>query len=790
MEPAQAFARAFDDVRRDLRGFLRESNGVPTAALTVKFARIQATLADDLRATLDIEPFAREKVVMTTLAAFRKALATAGLVDEDTSLHLAEEAVTKVALRVVAADDDAEHADVRKQAADDLSAKGETLWRWKARLDTRTCLFCLWMHGKTFPIGTQMDSHPNCRCVPVSPNRPYAMGEDWLAKRSEDALHRIMGPTRAQAYIDGVPLSALVDPARRSARRVRDMGRRDLGEFDRPVIRGIDPDKAAQAILMARRRAERAKAIEAKRKGRKTLIGTQVAEAVKRDVAKRRLSWRDEDNLADAWGLTPEEVFDILQRRKGRRTLPLDWEHHVWLPGQYPEVNDPTITAMLREFVPVIFRKLARLFPSLTCNWNGRIDVTTDISFGAVAQKPFTCSIAITPQMFHEGISLGPTEPDLDGRARVRVAWTLFHEFCHAFSAQSAPDAYVDDVMRERRMEEGLAHWVSLHLGRDGTIARLSGVNQDDVDTYVTELIAHHSYTPYLTDLSLIGWALQVTPEAFLEDLLGVRRGERWSYLFDRILTIQDKENRKAAVRALDRLVSEDEDAYPEQDTYLRVIVPASAAEPGTDAKTTRIAQPSGTWVRGTVITADDPRIPDIVYHVTTNLPAVRESGMLLAGGVGGLGGDPSDQVVSMTIDRDIAVQLEADIRLNAIVMKLTPDEAFARLTAEARSEGWADEWLGQPFVEDGRMLRRSDGEPWYGPHDLLSTYFSARSRPTGKRNPLFFFEYGRDVDPNKVGLVEIRKADLDNGALLTDFDLDNPYGLQEIRCYGDVVVR
>jgi hypothetical protein len=56
--------------------------------------------------------------------------------------------------------------------------------------------------------------------------------------------------------------------------------------------------------------------------------------------------------------------------------------------------------------------------------------------------------------------------------------------------------------------------------------------------------------------------------------------------------------------------------------------------------------------------------IPDEIYHVTTNSPAVRASGMLRASGEGGLGGAPSDQIVSFTVDREIADQIAEDMRL------------------------------------------------------------------------------------------------------------------------------
>lgn len=230
----------------------------------------------------------------------------------------------------------------------------------------------------------------------------------------------------------------------------------------------------------------------------------------------------------------------------------------------------------------------------------------------------------------------------------------------------------------------------------------------------------------------------------------------------------------------------------------------------GQDDGVTRQNQRTGSSLRGDkVITPDDPKIPDVVYHVTTNLPAVRDSPSLRAGGVGGLGGDQNDAIVSMTLDRGIAEQLAEDIRLNAEVMKLPRERAVARLTQQAKSEGWGDRWLGQPqFNRDGTISSID-----YKAKDWITTYFSARESatdpfwqavervpkpseeelkkisegPRGKRNPLFFNNAGSDVDPTHVGIVAIPKANLNNGALLVDFDLKNTVGLKEIRSYGDV---
>ena len=55
--------------------------------------------------------------------------------------------------------------------------------------------------------------------------------------------------------------------------------------------------------------------------------------------------------------------------------------------------------------------------------------------------------------------------------------------------------------------------------------------------------------------------------------------------------------------------------------------------------------------------------IPDTLYHATANLPAVEADGVLRARGAGGLGGDKSDRIVSLTTDLPIAERIAEDMR-------------------------------------------------------------------------------------------------------------------------------
>jgi hypothetical protein len=73
-----------------------------------------------------------------------------------------------------------------------------------------------------------------------------------------------------------------------------------------------------------------------------------------------------------------------------------------------------------------------------------------------------------------------------------------------------------------------------------------------------------------------------------------------------------------------------------------------------------------------------------------------------------------------------------------------------------------------------------------------MNAYFMARDFQADILNPLFFStgEQLARIDPAKVGYVAIPKENLNTGALLTDFDLNNRFGLREIRLYGDVPLR
>lgn len=231
--------------------------------------------------------------------------------------------------------------------------------------------------------------------------------------------------------------------------------------------------------------------------------------------------------------------------------------------------------------------------------------------------------------------------------------------------------------------------------------------------------------------------------------------------------------------------------------------------------------QQSGASVRGMPISPDDPRIGNEVYHMTTNMVAVEKTGALLARGVGGLGGDNKDQIVSMTTSKQIADQLSRDMIFSVELAREFNETQPKYQTMEDRQAGKrnTEEWQkwGTPVVN--RLIEHSKEEGWdFGHHmpvtkddigkveysvkDWMTQYFNARNSENykgtfgkdWKRNPIIFTD--ADVlakyDPKNIGVITIPRNNLKTGALLTDFDLekskgDFPYGLSEVRLYGDV---
>jgi hypothetical protein len=79
---------------------------------------------------------------------------------------------------------------------------------WSATLDSRTCMSCVELHGKVFPVGTLCNDHHNGRCVML----PYVIGADnpiqqtgdeWFRQQSEATQRAMMGNARYEAWQAG-----------------------------------------------------------------------------------------------------------------------------------------------------------------------------------------------------------------------------------------------------------------------------------------------------------------------------------------------------------------------------------------------------------------------------------------------------------------------------------------------------------------------------------------------------------------------------------------------------------
>jgi hypothetical protein len=221
------------------------------------------------------------------------------------------------------------------------------------------------------------------------------------------------------------------------------------------------------------------------------------------------------------------------------------------------------------------------------------------------------------------------------------------------------------------------------------------------------------------------------------------------------------------------------------------VVVPAEQVASGETAFM-KVRQKSGAPIRGTAIPWDDAKIPDTVYHTTTNMSGVEKTGMLKAKGAGGLGGDAKDAIVSMTIDKAIAEQLSND-------MKFTRNLAdqFGSVQAGSNRSEWADGLISalqeQARKEGWEWATPSGNRESYDFMDWVKSFYTKREWEKPElRNPVFMgsVEDMLKIDPKNIGVIEIPRANLNTGALITDFDLKSSTGLKEIRMYGDVPIK
>jgi SPP1 gp7 family putative phage head morphogenesis protein len=78
-----------------------------------------------------------------------------------------------------------------------------------AALDARTCIACLALHGKKYPIDERIDDHPNGRCDSITvvkgfeDERNIETGQQWFDALSPDRQREMMGNAAYEAYKAG-----------------------------------------------------------------------------------------------------------------------------------------------------------------------------------------------------------------------------------------------------------------------------------------------------------------------------------------------------------------------------------------------------------------------------------------------------------------------------------------------------------------------------------------------------------------------------------------------------------
>ena len=78
-------------------------------------------------------------------------------------------------------------------------------WRWLAAKDRRTCLACLAMDGREFPLSQPLEDHWNGRCtmVPVligMERVQFETGREWFEKQPEAVQQAMMGKAKWEAW--------------------------------------------------------------------------------------------------------------------------------------------------------------------------------------------------------------------------------------------------------------------------------------------------------------------------------------------------------------------------------------------------------------------------------------------------------------------------------------------------------------------------------------------------------------------------------------------------------------
>jgi len=207
--------------------------------------------------------------------------------------------------------------------------------------------------------------------------------------------------------------------------------------------------------------------------------------------------------------------------------------------------------------------------------------------------------------------------------------------------------------------------------------------------------------------------------------------------------------------------------------------------------------------------------VPEKIYHVTTNLPAVNASGVLKPfGGKKGAGLGGAHKVVSFTTSKKIAEDLENDIKLSMEFFNKFPEDsssfdAYEWLQDKAKQEGFEFKYYtDHPDFYDNGWIKRKAKEMGYSdvtehPNysapkgrretineveklSLFKEYMDKRAEKTGKINPRFLNRI--TGDPNNVSIIQVDKNNVPENARQRIRTGDS--FLDEVAVYAEVPIN
>lgn len=194
--------------------------------------------------------------------------------------------------------------------------------------------------------------------------------------------------------------------------------------------------------------------------------------------------------------------------------------------------------------------------------------------------------------------------------------------------------------------------------------------------------------------------------------------------------------------------------------------------------------------------------LPQTLYHVTTNYPAVMRSGYLRASsgeGAAGLGGGHKD-TVSLTVDRDIAEGLKHDMRDYAVVATSgSPEGMMDYFHREYGRLGMRNFEDMQSQYDVNSRSRESNPASWG--HSAFTQFFTSRSIAGRGRNPIIVGGVSSpdspwwSQNPEDIEVVHVPRSSIPREALISSFDLHRSLrgdrtGLKEVRVHADIPLR